>query len=71
MGLWDKFLLKWKEWIADAQEFSAKHWKLIWVIGALVAGGGLLAAIFGWPFALIVPLWLVFTAMVLKKGYKG
>jgi hypothetical protein len=71
MKFWDKFLLKWKEWIADAQEFSAKRWKTIIVLCGLIAGGGFLAAVFGWPFALIVPLWLIFVAYVLKKKYKG
>jgi len=71
MNFWEKFLVKWNEWIKDAQEYSFKHWKTIVMLCGLIAGGGLLAAVFGWPFALIVPLWLIFVAYVLKKKYKG
>jgi len=67
----DKIMLRLKEWIVDAQEFSAKRWGTIWVICALVAGGGLLSAFFGWGFAFFVPAWLVFVAYMLKRKYKG
>ncbi|HUU86412.1 MAG TPA: hypothetical protein VMX17_01495 [Candidatus Glassbacteria bacterium] len=71
MKIWDDFITKWNGWIADLQKFSAERWGTIWVIGGLVAGGGFLAAVFGWPFALIVPAWLVLVAYVMKKKYKG
>ena len=71
MNFWNKFLLKWKEWIVDAQQFSGKHWKTIVAICGLMAGGGLLAAVFGWPFAFFVPVWVMFAAYVLKRKYKG
>ena len=71
MKIWNDFVAKWDGWVADAQEFSAKHWATIWVIGVLIAGGGVLSAIFGWPFAFFVPAWFVFVAYLLKKKYKG
>jgi len=71
MSIWQKFLEKWNKWIEDLKAFSAKRWGTIWVICALIAGGGFLSAIMGWPFAFFVPAWILFVAYLLKKGYKG
>jgi len=70
MNIWQKFLEKWKSWVAELGEFSYKKWGTIWVVGALVAGGRLVSAFFGWPFALLVPLFLIFFAFLLRKEYK-
>lgn len=71
MKIWDDFVAKWDGWIADLQKFSAERWGTIWVVCTLVAGGGLLSAFFGWPFAFFVPAWLILVAYVMKKKYKG
>jgi hypothetical protein len=71
MKFWDNFVAKWQGWLEDAKEFSYNRWGTIWFVGALVAGGGLLSAFFGWGFAFFVPGWLVLVAFMLKKKYKG
>ena len=71
MKFWDDFVAKWDGWVADLQKFSAERWGTIWVVGVFIAGGGFLSAVFGWPFALIVPGWLILVAFMMKKRYKG
>ena len=56
-------------YLYDVGEFSHKHWKLIISICILVIGGGLLSAIFGLVFAMIVPGFLIFVAFVLRRRY--
>jgi len=58
------------DYLYDVGEFSYSHWKLIISICILVIVGGLLSAIFGWVFAMIVPGFLIFVAFVLRRRYK-
>lgn len=50
-------------------KFSYTYWTAVIATCVLVAGGGVVAAFFGWPFALIVPLWLLFVAFVMRQNY--
>jgi len=66
MNFFDKF----KVWVDSLKKVSFEYWNTIWVVNVVLAGGGILAAFFGWVFAIIVPAWLIFVAFVLKKSYK-
>jgi len=50
-------------------KFSKENWNLIISITILISIGGIISSIFGWPFALIVPLWILFMCYIAKKQY--
>jgi hypothetical protein len=50
-------------------KFVSEHWFMYWVVLAIIAAGGVIGDLFGWPFSLFVPGWFVLVGWVMKKKY--
>lgn len=61
------------DWLNDIYEsfgkFVSEHWFMYWVALAIVAAGGVIGDLFGWPFSLFVPGWFVLVGWVMKRKY--
>lgn len=61
------------DWVEEVQgsfgKFVSENWKTYWVALAVIAGGGIIGDLFGWPFSLFVPGWFVLVGYVMKKKY--
>lgn len=54
----------------DLGKFAYEHWVTYWMVVLAVALGGVLSAILGWPFAVFVPLFILWVGFVARSRYK-
>lgn len=66
MGLADKI----NSLMGDLGKFAYEHWFTYWLVVLAVASGGVLSAIFGWPFAVLVPLFMLWGGFLARSQYK-
>ena len=56
--------------MADLGKFTNEHWISYLIVVLSVALGGVLSAIFGWPFAVLVPLFILWIGFVARKRHQ-
>jgi len=70
MGLFDGISKKINSLMEDLGKFASEHWGSYLIVVLAVALGGVLSAIFGWPFAVFVPLFILWVGFVARSRYK-
>ncbi len=56
--------------MSDLGKFASEHWFIYWLVVMPIALGGVLSAIFGWPFAVFVPLFILWVGFIARNVYK-
>lgn len=56
--------------MGDPGKFAYEYWPTYLHVELVVAIGGVLSAILGWPFAVFVPLFILWVGFVAKNRYK-
>lgn len=54
----------------DLGKFVSEHWGSYLIVVLSVTLGGVLSVIFGWPFAVFVPLFILWMGFVARNRYK-
>lgn len=56
--------------MGDLGKFAYEHWFTYLMITLAIALGGVLSAIWGWGFAVFVPLFILWVGFVARNQYK-
>lgn len=70
MGLFDKISDRINSLMEDLGKFAAEHWGSYLIVVLAVTLGGVLSAILGWPFAVFVPLFILWVGFVARNRYQ-
>lgn len=70
MGFFDSISDKINALMEDLGKFAAEHWGSYLIVILAITLGGVLSAIFGWPFAVFVPLFILWMGFVARNRYK-
>jgi hypothetical protein len=69
-----KFFDEISTWLNDVYatfgQFVSKNWAVYWLVAAIIAGGGIIGDLFGWPFSLFVPGFFVYAGWLMKRKYE-
>jgi hypothetical protein len=69
MSIFDK-ATNWIEGIQNSfGKFVSQNWGIYWVALSVIAAGGIVGDLLGWPFSLFVPGWFLLVGYVMKKKY--
>jgi hypothetical protein len=66
MGLADKI----NSLMLDLGKFAYEHWMTYIMVILCVVMGGVLSALWGWPFAVFVPLFILWIGLAARNQYK-
>ena len=70
MGFFDTISNKINSLMKDLGKFVYEHWFIYIIVVLAVVLGGVLSAIFGWFFAVVVPLFILWVGFIAKNRYK-